>query len=88
MKFFKKILHYWIAFASLLSFLGGWIILAHSPKPIQTESVTVQSTAPLPPIQAYDSNNSNNNDNLSFFPGGSQSNQPSAGMPTLRTRGS
>ena len=87
MKFFKKILHYWIAFASLLSFLGGWIILAHSPKPIQTESVTVQSTATLPPIQAYGGNKDNNN-NLSFFSGGSQSNQPSAGMPTLRTRGS
>ena len=86
MKFFKKILHYWIAFASLLSFLGGWIILAHSPKPIQTESITVQASATLPPIQAYGSNNNNNN--LSFLPGGTQSNQPSAGMPTLRTRGS
>lgn len=90
MKLFRKILRFWIALASLLTFLGGWIILAHSPKPVQPQLVTVQSLATLPPIQAYGSNVNNNG--LGFFsnnaPANPQSNQPSAGMPTLRTRGS
>jgi hypothetical protein len=90
MKFFRKLLRYWIAVASVLSFLGGWVILAHSPKPV--DSVTVQAGAlpNLPPIQAYGS--SVNNNGLGFFsnnaPANSQSFQPSAGMPRLRTRGS
>ena len=91
MKTFRKALRYWIAFASLLSFLGGWVILAHSPKPVQP--VTVQQAAALsalPPIQAFGSNINNNG--LGFFsnnaPASSQSNQPGLGMPVLRTRGS
>jgi hypothetical protein len=87
MKTFRKILRYWIAIASMLSFLGGWVILAHSPKPVQPQSVTVQSSLSLPPIQAFDSNANNNG--LGFFPNNSGANsQPSAGIPRLRTRGS
>jgi hypothetical protein len=87
MKIFRKALRYWIAIASVFSFLGGWAILAHSPKPVQP--VTVQSAAlpTLPPIQAYGSNVNNNG--LGFFSNNSQANpQPSAGFPLLRTRGS
>ena len=99
MKIFRKILRYWIAIASVLSFLGGWVILAHSPKPVQP-----QTTAPgqplalpsLPPIQAY----SGSNTGMPFFstPGPTnpsvnniqpiQPVQPSQVMPMLRTRGS
>jgi hypothetical protein len=90
MKIFKKLLHYWIALASVLSFLGGWVILAHSPKPVQSQPGSVQSVAlpDLPPIQAYGSNVNNNG--LNFFSNNNtQSNpQPSAGVPMLRTRGS
>jgi hypothetical protein len=93
MKTFRKLLRFWIAIASLLSFLGGWVILAHSPKPVDQQASTVQSAAALPnlpPIQAYGS--SINNNGLGFFsnnaPANSQSIQPSAGMPRLRTRGS
>ena len=93
MKLFRKLLRYWIAIASLLSFLGGWVILAHSPKPVQPQALAVQSSAAipnLPPIQAFGSNVNNNG--LGFFsnnaPATTQSIQPSAGIPRLRTRGS
>lgn len=93
MKTFRKLLRFWIALASVLSFLGGWVILAHSPKPVDQQASTVQSAAALsnlPPIQAYGSNVNNNG--LGFFsnnaPANSQAIQPSAGMPRLRTRGS
>jgi hypothetical protein len=89
MKLFRKLLRFWIAIASLLSFLGGWVILAHSPKPVQTQAVTVQSPAlpALPPIQAYGSNVNNNG--LGFFSNTPPTNsQPITGLPRLRTRGS
>jgi hypothetical protein len=90
MKIFRKVLRYWIAIASVLSFLGGWVILAHSPKPVQLQPASVQSVAlpNLPPIQAYGSNVNNNG--LNFFSNNnSQSSpQPSTSVPMLRTRGS
>ena len=88
MKLFRKILRYWIGIASLLSFLGGWVILAHSPKPVQAVTVQPSVTLPnLPPIQAY--GNGGNNNGLNFFSNSAPTNpQPSSGMPLLRTRGS
>ncbi len=84
MNLFRKALRYWIAIASVLSFLGGWVILAHSPKPVQP--VTVQSIT-LPTIQPFDSNINNNG--LGFFSDNSQANpQLRSGLPSLRTRGS
>jgi hypothetical protein len=87
MKVFRKALRYWIAIASVFTFLGGWVILAHSPKPVQpvsTQSAVLQN---LPPIQAFGSNLNNNGP--SFFSNNGQANvQPSLGMPMLRTRGS
>jgi hypothetical protein len=86
MKIFRKALRYWIAIASVLSFLGGWVILAHSPKPVQP--VTVQSVVlpTLPPIQAF---GSVNNNGLGFFSPNSQTSpQSSMGFPRMRTGGS
>jgi hypothetical protein len=84
MKLFRKALRYWIAFASLLSFLGGWVILAHSPKPVQP--VIVQSIT-LPAIQPFDGNVNTNAPG--FFSDNSQSiPQSRSSMPSLRTRGS
>ena len=100
MKIFKKILHYWIGIASILSFLGGWVILAHSPKPVQPQSTSsLQPVAlpGLPPIQAYGATTGNG---PSFFSNTAPNNspstniqpiqpvQPSQGSPFLRTRGS
>ena len=90
MKFFRKVLRFWIALASILTFLGGWIILAHSPKPVQTQPGTVQQAVlpDLPPIQAYGSNVNNNG--LGFFSNNAPAttNQSLGSVPRLRTRGS
>jgi hypothetical protein len=87
MKLFRKLLRYWIAIASVLSFLGGWVILAHSPKPVQPETLQQTAVLNLPPIQAFGSDANGNG--LGFFPNNSQANpQPGFGMPRLRTRGS
>jgi hypothetical protein len=101
MKIFRKLLRYWIGIASVLSFLGGWVILAHSPKPVSLQSAasSIQPAAlpGLPPIQAYGATTSNG---PTFFSTTAPSNppasniqpiqpvQPSQGMPLLRTRGS
>ena len=88
MKLFRKLLRYWIAFASIISFLAGWVILAHSPKPVQAASAQPSVTLPnLPPIQAYGNDGSNNG--LNFFSNSAPSSpQSSTGFPILRTRGS
>jgi len=98
MKLFRKILRYWIGIASVLSFMGGWVILAHSPKPVQFQSVSSSAIPPttlpnLPPIQAYGATTSNG---MTFFSTSAPSNnvqpiqpvQPSQVVPLLRTRGS
>jgi hypothetical protein len=88
MKFFRKVLHYWIAFVSILSFLGGWIILAHSPKPVQAAPVQSPiSLSNLPPIQAFGKNTNTNG--LDFFTNNAPANSvPNSAFPRLRTRGS
>jgi hypothetical protein len=100
MKIFRKLLRYWIGIASVLSFLGGWVILAHSPKPVQQQSTSsVQPIAlpSLPPIQAY---GAMTNNGPTFFSTTAPTNpsagniqpiqpvKPSQGVPFLRTRGS
>jgi hypothetical protein len=86
-KTFKNALRYWFAITSVLSFLGGWIILAHSPKPVQqTATVNAAPLLTLPPIQAF---GDANNNGLGFFSPNTQSNpQPSTGFRRLRTGGS
>jgi len=92
MKFFRKLLRYWIAIASTLSFLGGWVILAHSPKPVQPQAVTVQAATALPAlpdlpaIQAYGSDSNNNT--LGIPSTNTLPNQSGNSMPRLRTRAS
>ena len=87
MKIIKSATHYWIAILSVLSFLVGWGMLAHSLKPVQTTRATSQNTAALPnlpPIQAFGGLTGNN--------GGSglniTNNPPSTGFPRLRSGGS
>ena len=97
MKLFKFGLHLWIMLTSVLSFLMGWVMLAHAPKPAQ--NVSSQSTfvtpyptlAPLPNISIGNDQNSGN-----FFQSSPLSVQPSnnnfapaqAPMPMFRTGGS
>jgi hypothetical protein len=54
MKKFKNGLHVLITAASMLSFLGGWAILAHSPKPVQP----LEPLPTLEPVQAFNANSS------------------------------
>ncbi len=55
MKYTKLGLRLWIAMSSVAGFLGGWALLAHSPKPAQpvqnqpvVESTPLATLAPLP----------------------------------------
>jgi hypothetical protein len=93
MKPYKNFLRYWLAITSVLSFVGGWIIFAHSPKPVQpTTAKGTNSLAPLPtlpPIQTFGNTNNNNNNGLGgLFSSGSNNNQQGLGFPVMRTGGS
>ena len=85
MKIIKTALHYWFAVVSVLSFLAGWGMLAHSLKPVQPVQATtanVSSLPSLPPIQAFGSGSGSG---LNFAAPGTQSN---LGAPLLRSGGS
>ncbi len=88
MKPFKIFLRYWFAITSVLSFMAGWIILAHSPKPVQpTKAANDIAPLPtLPPIQTF----GNNNNGFGFFSNNNaQTNSQSGlGFPRMRTGGS
>ncbi len=91
MKTYKTILHLWITFVSLLSFLVGWVMLAHSRKPVQPSQNqnSVLNLAPLPtlpPIQAFGNSGSNGN-GLGFVSPQVQQVQPQP-RSFLRTGGS
>lgn len=66
MKLFKLGLRFWIGLTSIFSFLGGWVMLAHSPKPVQSSTSAAVSAvaatplptlAPLAPMQNFSFNN-------------------------------
>jgi hypothetical protein len=87
MKSTKKLTHYWFVIVSVLSFLVGWGMLAHSLKPIQPAQGGAVNTAALPqlpPIQAFGAGNTSNG-GLNLITPNIQSN---SGFPMLRTRGS
>jgi len=104
MKLFKIGLRIWIMLTSVLSFLAGWIMLAHAPKPIQNSAPSSANIAPLPtlaPLPGLDTGNNQSGWNL--FQNSSPSVQPqvqqpiqpsvqtfnnSAPMPRLHTGGS
>ena len=97
MKLFKFGLHLWIMLTSVLSFLVGWIMLAHAPKP--TQKVTSPSTmvTPYPTLSPIpDLGTGNDQNSGSSFPNTTFSLQPSnnnfapapAPMPVFRTSGS
>jgi hypothetical protein len=94
MKIFKKFLHILIALGSMIGFLVGWAVLAHSGKPVQPGqpalAVPQQALAPLPtlpPIQAVQNNTVPNDSQLQFVV---PQVQPSTGFFSggLVTRGS
>lgn len=50
MKFWKSLIRVWFTLASLLSFLIGWVVLAHAPKPNQFNSANVPAMPRLDPV--------------------------------------
>ncbi len=54
MRLMKFALRFWIALTSVFSFLVGWALLAHAPKPVQAKTLTAPSSAivvtPLPTL--------------------------------------
>jgi len=51
MKAFKSVLRVWLAATSAVIFLATWVILGHSPNPIDSRSHT--SVASLPTIAPF-----------------------------------
>ena len=58
MKTLKSKLRLWVTTLSLASFVGGWIMLAHAPKPASLiqdiASASLPTLEPLPPLSAFD----------------------------------
>ena len=60
MQIMKMALRFWIALTSVFTFLLGWAMLAHAPKPVQAKSLPASPSAvflaplptlaPLPPL--------------------------------------
>ncbi len=97
MNFIKVGIRIWFGIASLLGFLGGWILFAHSGKPAQSvqapainPSSSVNSPAAIPtlvPLQSL--NNNEGSSQIQPLQPLQQPQQPSFNfMPSFRTRGS
>jgi hypothetical protein len=82
MKIIKTVIHYWFAMLSVLSFLVGWGMLAHSLKPVQPAGNSA-SLQVLPSIQPHQGGFGNGGGFYSAAP-----NNPSNPSPVLRTGGS
>jgi hypothetical protein len=68
MKFWKVLLRGWITLASLTSFLGGWIVLAHAPKPNQFNPAKLAPMPALEPVPSLDQiMNSRESAGVNFF---------------------
>jgi hypothetical protein len=50
MKFWKNVIRIWFTLASLASFLVGWAVLAHAPKPNQFNPSNVPAMPRLDPV--------------------------------------
>lgn len=50
MKIFRFAMNTWITAASILSFLLGWVALAHAPKPVQNIQTPAASSPAIPTL--------------------------------------
>jgi len=88
MKLLKLGIRFWITLTSVVSFLTGWVMLAHAPKPNQASFFSSSAVAPLPTLEPLNplSGSDNNFQNQPLF-----SVQPSVRSqfrPAFRTGGS
>jgi hypothetical protein len=51
MKLLKVGIRFWLTITSVLSFLIGWVMLAHAPKPNQAGSAATTISAQLPALE-------------------------------------
>lgn len=64
MKLIKLGIRFWLTIVSVVSFVGGWIMLVHAPKPYQGSSQQTNLT-PIPtlePLQPLSDFNTGGND--------------------------
>ncbi len=54
MKLWKSLIRIWLTLASLISFLVGWAVLAHAPKPNQFNPSNVPAAPKLNPVPSLD----------------------------------
>jgi hypothetical protein len=54
MKLWKNAIRIWFTLASLASFLVGWAVLAHAPKPNQFNASDVPAMPRLDPVPSLD----------------------------------
>lgn len=54
MKFWKSLIRIWFTMASLASFLVGWAVLAHAPKPNQFNPSDLPSMPKLDPVPSIE----------------------------------
>jgi hypothetical protein len=90
MKILKFGIRIWITIASVASFVMGWVMLVHAPKPYQAPkqlaSETLQTLDPLPPLSDFGPGD-NNFQNQPLF--SIQQQQPRMGFNSFfRTGGS
>jgi hypothetical protein len=54
MRFWKSVIRIWFTLASLASFLVGWAVLAHAPKPNQFNPSDIPPMPKLDPVPSLD----------------------------------
>ncbi len=89
MKIWKNLIRVWLTLISLISFLVGWVVLAHAPKPNQFNPASVPPAPKLDPVPSLDQvMNSDQSQSQSFFGVQSSQSVPQQQMPLLRSGGS
>ena len=87
MKIWKILIRIWLTLASVISFVAGWIVLAHAPKPNQFKPSNVPAMPKLDPVPSLDQvMNSSDDQSQNFFQ--SVQSQPIQRRPVLRSGGS
>ncbi len=98
MKIFRFFLKIWIVLGSLAAFLGGWVLLGHSGKPVAVQAGTsptggsapanVSQLAPLPTLAPLPSLSSSPSQGLQPLAQQPSTSSATTIRPRLRTRGS
>lgn len=87
MNLWKNLIRVWLTLASIISFLVGWVVLAHAPKPNQFNPANVPAAPRLPPVPSLNQViNSGEDGSQNFLQ--MQRAQPVQRMPILRSGGS